>query len=1097
MADYNIKAEITADASGFESGVKKAEKASKSLSKSVSGVIQGLGKNGLVGALGAVGLASSGLSATLGSVVKIARKVSETMAELTNAYKTQLIAERQLDTAIQNNPFVTGASADALKQFASEMQKVSNYGDEELLPMMANLVSLGRTEAETMQIMEVALDMSASGSMSLDTAITQLNATLNGNIGRLGQQNAELKGLTEEELKSGKAVEILGEKFKGLSSATADTSKQLQNIKGDFKEALGQFTLPSSDTWNKFWSGFYERGITVINNLNKYIDANTIGKKLSSVLETQLKPLKDYGQKGIYLRDALSVITDEELGSLEAYLKGLSSLNENQKVLLDRVEKESIRRKEVAEIEDAMAKKKADRLKAQQEEADRENVIIKLKEEHLKKIAEQEAKWENIKRVTGEEVSLEEKLKFYQEDLISIMTESGGKITENNSYYIEQKKIIDKILKAILDVKKETEAVGELNFFGGIKDGWKNAVEDMISNTRSWATFFKDSIKTVTNAFNNLFIDLGESFVDGAKGAKYYTGVVLEGLAEILKALGAELSARTAIALLSKQYADATKGAIASATALMASGVVSAVAKNLKETSETIENTSEVLKDFNKNTEITIEKLHELKDALAGVISGSTGHVSEFITTMTSYKSIAKGLKENIDALQEPLQQAKVQMEAVRDLGLKAKAEYDQMGGLKKAIQGIPLAMQIETYNVALAKYDSLLKEVEDAQKQYEEALRQIDEYLDNSVEKLKANNDALQESIDSYREFFAMASESNKYMQVLVEEQRESIKNSVLGTYNELTKTGEKIGSSIFDSIKKGATKTDFLSAMKEYVKENLLKLAVYTDSFSDKLAKIGAKLSKAISGQGSVKELRREMELLYEEASQSATKAEKIISEAFGDIADSVNSGVSSVENGLTRLGKAIQNFKETVSDVGNDIASELINGLSEGLTQGDFLSNMKKWLKKMLVQATVYTESMKAEIEAIGKAITKGITEGFSETSLHEIKRDLSWVFENANNTISNIDRILDNTFSGYASGTNNASSGLHLVGEAGPELIRFRGGEKVYNNQQTNKILGNGTGSTFNVTFNNLQDTSAYVMMNQLKQYNRQMAINGIV
>ena len=111
--------------------------------------------------------------------------------------------------------------------------------------------------------------------ISLDSAITQLNATLNGNIGRLGQQNAELKGLTEEELRQGKAIEILGEKFKGLSGATADTSKQLQNIKGDFKEALGQFTLPSSDLWNKFWAGFYEKGIEAINKINAFMDSQS------------------------------------------------------------------------------------------------------------------------------------------------------------------------------------------------------------------------------------------------------------------------------------------------------------------------------------------------------------------------------------------------------------------------------------------------------------------------------------------------------------------------------------------------------------------------------------------------------------------------------------------------------------------------------------------------------------------------------------------------------------------------------------------------------------------------------------------------------
>jgi DNA-binding FrmR family transcriptional regulator len=86
-----------------------------------------------------------------------------------------------------------------------------------------------------------------------------------------------------------------------------------------------------------------------------------------------------------------------------------------------------------------------------------------------------------------------------------------------------------------------------------------------------------------------------------------------------------------------------------------------------------------------------------------------------------------------------------------------------------------------------------------------------------------------------------------------------------------------------------------------------------------------------------------------------------------------------------------------------------------------------------------------------------------------------------------------------FPGHARGTNNASAGLALVGEAGPELVKFRGGEQVLNNSNTNKALANMGGSTnnFNVTFNNLQDTTAFSMMQQLKAYNRQMAINGIM
>ena len=286
--DYSVGTKVTADVSNFEKGMNKAEKSLKGFSDKLANSIDRLGKKGLVGSIANVTLAMQGLTKSFSTVIKFAQDVGKAINECTEAYKGQVIAERALDNAIQNNPFVTGESSKALKEFASEMQRVSNYGDEELIPMMANLISLGRTESETMQIMSVAMDMSAGMGISLDSAITQLNATLNGNIGRLGQQNAELKGLTEEELKQGKAIEILGEKFKGLSTATADTSKQLQNMKGDFKEALGQFTLPSSDLWNKFWAGFYQKGIEAINKINAFMDSQIIGKKLANAITEQI-----------------------------------------------------------------------------------------------------------------------------------------------------------------------------------------------------------------------------------------------------------------------------------------------------------------------------------------------------------------------------------------------------------------------------------------------------------------------------------------------------------------------------------------------------------------------------------------------------------------------------------------------------------------------------------------------------------------------------------------------------------------------------------------------------------------------------------------
>ena len=197
------------------------------------------------------------------------------------------------------------------------------------------------------------------------------------------------------------------------------------------------------------------------------------------------------------------------------------------------------------------------------------------------------------------------------------------------------------------------------------------------------------------------------------------------------------------------------------------------------------------------------------------------------------------------------------------------------------------------------------------------------------------------------------------------------------------------------------------------------------------------------------------------------------------------------------LNAIKNQFYSFFEDLQNMGLTVGENLVNAIADGMSQADFLTSMKDYIRKAIIQTVVYTETLHHEIAQIGAAISKGIAEGFTDTGLHEIKRDLSYIFYMAQNSISKIDSVLDNVFSGYATGTQNATRGLHLVGEAGPELVRFRGGEQVLNANNTQKALSS-TGTTINqnVTFNNLNDTSAFAMMQQLKRYNREMAINGV-
>jgi hypothetical protein len=1151
-ADYSVGTKVTADVSNFEKGMNKAEKSLKGFSDKLANSIDRLGKKGLIGSMANVTLAVGGLTKSFNTVIKFAKDVGKAINECTEAYKNQVIAERALDTAIQNNPFISGASSKALKEFASDMQKVSNYGDEQLIPMMTNLVSLGRTEAETMQIMSVAMDMSAGMGISLDSAITQLNATLNGNIGRLGQQNAELKGLTEEELKQGKAIEILGEKFKGLSSATADTSKQLQNIKGDFKEALGQFTLPSSDMWNKFWTGFYEQGIKVLGDINRKINELTIGKTLAGAMTGQLGNLSYTGDRIEYLRDAFAMISDEELDAVTDYLSSLSRVNDEQKQILERAELEKQRRIDIQKIERQMAEESAKRKKEKEEEAELENGIASLKDKHIQKLKEQEAKWENIKKVTGEDVKLEEKIKFYQDDLVAIMTEAGGQITTNNQYYKDQIKIINELKEQLGLVVETTEDITDtteeaLEVWADLSSDLSKGITEVVKNAqkglynvqleigKAKETVINDFGKTVSESFSQMFTMLGENLVGAGQGFEDFASVALKALSEVLKSISAQLSAIAVLKVVTHDYANATIALAGATASMVASGVASQVSKNLTTTKTKIDAVGESANNAGKDLEYFIARLKEIQSGFTYSSKGLINSVQELKSVWLEESRVAdKAYEKYMSSLNNVLNNSQYQK-------YRKDVDYVTKIWIQKGLQ-IP-SSYIGVYNQAVYAMNKMMEPVEALEKEYEQLRESTEnahkEYLNYAASVVEKGKEAVKSNkdlIDSYQDIYNiekkqlelmksyfstnssfLRSEYTKELNVLkqfyttlLNEQKETIQKGVISLYDSLTSVGKNVGDKLTNAIINGMDRSSFLQDMKSYFRENIIKFSIYTESFQDRLANIGVSIGSMFSSGISdtffnerAEGIKKELESMYDETSKAVKGIDGLLDSIFGSmpnsIEDSFDEAVEIIEDKLSTFEELMKSFNDSIKDVGGEIGQTFVDSIADGMSQGDFLDKMKSWIKRMLVQSVVYTESMKAEIEAIGQAITKGIREGFTETSLHEIRRDLSWVFNEANETVASLDNILDRTFGGYAVGTNNALSGLHLVGEAGPELVRFRGGEQVLNANNTQKALEGIGGTTINqnVTFNNLQDTSAYAMMNQFKQYNRQMAINGVI
>ena len=937
--DYSIKTKVEADVTNFEKGMNKAEKSLKGFSKNLADSINRLGKKGLIGSIANVTLAMGGLTKSLGTVVRFAKDVGKAVNECTEAYKQQAIAERALDTAISNNPFVTGASSKALKEFASEMQKVSNYGDEQLLPMLTNLISLGRTETETMQIMSVAMDMSAGMGISLDTAINQLNATLNGNIGRLGQQNAELKGLTEEELRSGRAIEILGEKFKGLAGATADTSKQLKNIRGDFKEALGQFTLPSSDMWNRFWAGFYENGIKVINKFNDYLDASIIGKNIAKqmsanadiVASAQGVSREDVLSDFRYIKEQLKLLNDEELKAYNNYLQNLKTRTQGEERMLT-VTKQILQSRGLQEVQDRKdAEASARKAKLQEEELKREKELADVRDKGLKLQEEWQDKLfairiENLERqrqieLDNEELTQEQKVSidnYYADMILEMKLQQLGKerekalqeedLTEEarfavNLYYdnrITQVKQ-DEAKKRIKIKKEEVKNEEKVQ---------KKSFAEMVSMAKDYTKKLADTLKKVASTIKNVF----------SKITNIFSGMFDISLDDALDTL--------------LFFED----------------------RVLTFFVETLPNLPNFLKSVVQSVKVLLKNLKAIvkREDVARII-------------FEMLKTIGNNLPEMISDLLDIL-------ENLIDGAIEGLVKWFDGGGL------------VTLLNLIIKIQQTIERIV---------------------VDNLEAIADLLAEHVQDFADFLAesMASANR--------------------TLPKLIKAVLKIVIALIDALAKAFQNEDFLNSIVESI-EGVIQAII------DMLPKLITSIIK----------------LIFAIITGIIPKLPEII---------------------MTVVNAIIQAIPTILSDIVK-ATGEIFSMIFKQVFTADF------WIEML---------------KGLGEAIPSILTGGLAGGSRGGGGRDLLDFLNPISSPLS--------PWNWFANGSQSVPRGLAVVGEAGPELVKFRGGEQVLNNRNTNKAFAEMGGKTINqnITFNNLQDTTAYAMMNQLKQYNRQMAINGVI
>lgn len=148
---------------------------------------------------------------------------------------------------------------------------------------------------------------------------------------------------------------------------------------------------------------------------------------------------------------------------------------------------------------------------------------------------------------------------------------------------------------------------------------------------------------------------------------------------------------------------------------------------------------------------------------------------------------------------------------------------------------------------------------------------------------------------------------------------------------------------------------------------------------------------------------------------------------------------------------------------SKVTEGYGRNLAEGLAQGMAQGkDIVGQAAQSLTDTAAGAMKGIENLGDRIGDMFATAATNVLTGVQSLreAVGQLLQQLAQLLIN-----SAMKKLFGNIFGGldlpgYATGTMNAAAGWAMVGEAGPELVRMRGGERVYTAPQTDRMLGSG-------------------------------------
>ena len=179
------------------------------------------------------------------------------------AFGVQEKAIATLNQSLKNTGHFSKAASEDLQAYASSLQKVTTFGDEQILQGQALIASFGFQGEELKSLTAATADLAAAKGMDFVQAADLVAKAVGSETNALSRYGVQIDGAAGSTERATNAVKSMTAIFGGQAQAQAQTLSgsisQLQNAWGDLAEEIGAVFAPVVQQVAKFLKGLAEK----------------------------------------------------------------------------------------------------------------------------------------------------------------------------------------------------------------------------------------------------------------------------------------------------------------------------------------------------------------------------------------------------------------------------------------------------------------------------------------------------------------------------------------------------------------------------------------------------------------------------------------------------------------------------------------------------------------------------------------------------------------------------------------------------------------------------------------------------------------------